>query len=215
MKSNEKLRTDIEDAIKWEPTLYNAEIEVSVSDGIVTLTGTVDSFKKKLHAEDTVKNVSGVRAIVEKLEIDHKTTYQQTDTEIAKEILTALNANWEVADKVQVKVEHGYATLSGELEWNYQKEIAWETVLNLKDVKGLTNAITIRQTTHDEIEKRGIEDAFTRNWAIDQENIAVEVTGNSVTLTGKVDSLYQKEEAERIVWNAPGVWMVDNEILVG
>jgi len=215
MKSNEKLRTDAQNAIKWEPTLYNAEIEVSACDGIVTLTGTVDSFKKKLHAEDTVKNVSGVRAIVEKLEIDHKTTYQQTDTEIAKEILTALNANWEVADKVQVKVEHGYATLFGELEWNYQKEIAWETVLNLKDVKGLTNAITIRQTTHDEIEKRGIEDAFARNWAIDQENIGVEVTGNSVTLTGKVDSLYQKEEAERIVWNAPGVWMVDNEILVG
>jgi osmotically-inducible protein OsmY len=204
---------DVENAIKWEPTLYNAEIGVSATDGIVTLTGTVDSFKKKLHVEDTVKNVAGVRAIVEKLEIDHKTSVQN-DTEIAKEILTALNANWEVADKVQVKVEHGYATLTGELEWNFQKESAWDTVKNLKDVKGVTNAITIRQTTHDEIEKRGIEDAFARNWAIDQEDIGVEVTGNSVTLTGKVDSLYQKEEAERIVWNAPGVWMVDNEILV-
>jgi osmotically-inducible protein OsmY len=90
-----------------------------------------------------------------------------------------------------------------------------DTVMNLSGVKGITNAITITPTTHDEIEKRGIESALARNWAIDQEDVGVEVTGNSVTLTGSVESLYQKEEAERIAWNAPGVWMVDNEIRVG
>lgn len=215
MNTNEKLRTDVQNAIKWEPTLCNAEIGVSTSDGIVTLTGIVDSYKKKLHVEDTVKNVSGVKAIIEKLEIDHKTSYKQTDTEIAKEVTNALSADWEVVDQVKVKVEHGHVTLTGELQWNYQKQSAGEAVISLKDIKGLTNAITIMPTSHDEIEKQGIEDALSRNWTIDQPNIGVEVTGNSITLTGRVDSLYQKEEAERIAWNAPGVWMVDNEILVG
>ena len=215
MKSNDKLRADVQDAIKWEPTLYTSEIGVSTSDGIVTLTGTVDSYKKKMHVEDIVKNVSGVRAINEKLEIDHKTSYQKTDTEIAKEVVNALGADWEVVDKIKVKVEHGYVTLTGELQWNYQKQSAGETVIGLKDIKGLTNAITIMPTSHDEIEKQGIENALSRNWATDQPDIGVEVTGNSITLTGIVDSLYQKEEAERIAWNAPGVWMVDNEILVG
>jgi osmotically-inducible protein OsmY len=215
MKSNDELQRDVQDAIKWEPSLCTAEIGISAKDGLVTLIGVVDSYKKKLHAEDTVKKVSGVKAIIEKLEVNYRTSDQKTDTEIAKEVINALNANWEVADKVQVKVEHGHVTLTGELPWRYQKETAMETVINLSGVKGFTNAITITPTTHDEIEKRGIESALTRNWAIDQDDIGVEVTGNSVTLTGSVESLYQKEEAERIAWNAPGVWMVDNEIRVG
>jgi osmotically-inducible protein OsmY len=215
MKSNEELQKDIQDAIKWEPSLFTAEIGISAKDGIVTVTGVVDSYKKKLHVEDTVKNVSGVKAIIEKLEVNYKTSYQQTDTEVAKEVTNALSGNWDVGEKVQAKVEHGYVTLTGELAWKYQKDAAMDTVMNLSGVKGITNAITITPTTHDEIEKRGIESALTRNWAIDQDDISVEVTGNSVTLTGMVDSLYQKEEAERIAWNAPGVWMVDNEIRVG
>ena len=215
MKSNDELQRDVQDAIKWEPALSTAEIGVSAKYGLVTLTGSVDSYKKKLHAEDTVKNVSGVKAIIEKLEVNYRTSDRQTDTEIAKEVINALSANWEVGDKVQTKVEHGHVTLTGELPWQYQKEAAMDTVINLSGVKGITNAITITPTTHDEIEKRGIESAMVRNWAIDQENISVEVTGNSITLTGTVDSLYQKEEAERIAWNAPGVWMVDNELRVG
>ena len=214
MKNNEKLQKDVQDAIKWEPALCNAEISVSANDGLVTLTGAVDSYKKKLHAEDTVKNISGVKAIIEKLEVNYRTSDRQTDTEIAKEVINALSANWEVGDKVQAKVEHGHVTLTGELPWQYQKEVAMDTLVNLSGVKGITNAITIMPTTHDEIEKRGIESALLRNWAIDQNDIGVEVTGNSVTLTGSVESLYQKEEAERIAWNAPGVWMVDNELRV-
>lgn len=215
MKSNDELQRDVQDAIKWEPALCMAEIGVSAKDGLVTLTGVVDSYKMKLHAEDTVKNVSGVKAIIEKLEVNYRTSDQQTDTEIAKEVINALKANWEVGDKVQVKVERGHVTLTGELPWQYQKEAAMDTVINLSGVKGITNAITITPTSHDEIEKRGIESALIRNWAIDQDDIGVEVGGNTVTLTGRVESLYQKEEAERIAWNAPGVWMVDNEIRVG
>lgn len=215
MKSNEGLQKDVQDAIKWEPVLCTSEIGISVKDGLVTITGVVDSYKKKLHVEDTVKNVSGVKAIIEKLEVSYRTSNQQTDTEIAKEVINALNANWEIGNKVQVKVEHGHVTLTGELVWQYQKETATDTIINLSGVKGITNSITITPTTHDEIEKRGIESALTRNWAIDQDDIGVEVAGNSVTLTGIVESLYQKEEAERIAWNAPGVWMVDNEIRVG
>jgi len=215
MKSNEELQKDVQDAIKWEPALCSAEIGVSVRDGSVTLTGAVDSYKKKLHAEDTVKNVSGVKAIIEKLEVNYHIADQQSDAEIAKEVINALSANREIGDKVQVKVGHGYVTLTGELAWQYQKEAAMDAVLNLYGIKGITNEINIAPATHDEIEKRGIENALIRHWAVYQDNIGVEVTGNSVTLTGSVESLYQKEEAERIAWNAPGVWMVDNEIRVG
>ena len=152
MKSDERLQMDVQDAIKWEPILRTAEIGVSAKAGIITLTGEVDSYKKKSHAEDTAKNVSGVKAIVEKLEVNYRTSDQLTDTEIAKEVINALNANWEVGNKVQVKVEHGHVTLSGELAWQYQKEAARDTVINLSAVKGITNSIIITPTSHDEIE---------------------------------------------------------------
>ncbi len=210
------IKQNVEDALKWEPALYNSEIGVEVKDGVVTLTGVVDSYEKKLHAEDTAKNVSGVRAVVEKIEIKFNATGDQTDTQIAESVVNALSKNWETRDnKIKVKVENGQVTLEGEVLWNYQKEAIKDTVFKLQGVRSVVNSIQVKPITHDEIEKRDIESALIRNWAIDQDDIGVEVAGNSVTLTGRVESIYQKDEAERIAWNAPGVWMVDNEILVG
>jgi osmotically-inducible protein OsmY len=216
MRSNEDLQKDVQNAIKWEPLLHAAEIGVTVKDGIVNLTGTVDSYAKKIEAEDAAKKVAGVKAIVEKIEIKFSNGHsKKTDNEIATEVVSAFKWNWEVpSDKVKVKVENGWVTLSGEVFWNYQKEAARLAVKNLLGVQGVTNSVTIKSETHDEIEKKEIESALLRNWSINSKDIQVKVAGTKVTLKGKVHSLYQKDEAGRIAWNAPGVWSVENDLAI-
>jgi osmotically-inducible protein OsmY len=216
MKSNAELQKDVQDALKWEPLLNAAEIGVTVKDGVVTLTGVVNSYAKKLEAEDAAKNVMGVKAVVEKIEIKYTNTWaKKDDNEIATEVLNAFKWNWSVPnDKVKVKVEKGWVTLEGELEWNYQKEAAKNAVKNLMGVTGVSNNIKIKSETHDALEKKDIEDALRRNWSINDHDIHVKVSGTQVTLTGVVKSWYQKDEAERIVWKTPGIWTVKNELVV-
>ena len=215
MKSNETLQKDVQYAIKWEPLLNAAEIGVTVKDGIVTLTGTVDSYSKKSEAEEAAKKIAGVKAVVEKIEINFGDTGKTSDLDIATEILNAFKWNWEIpSDKVKVKVESGWVSLEGNLNWNYQREAAKKVVSKLIGVKGVTNNIKIESETNDEIEKKDIENALGRNWSMDDSDIQVRVSGHKVTLNGVVDSWYQKDEAGRIAWNAPGVWNVDNELKV-
>ncbi|MGZ3884892.1 MAG: BON domain-containing protein [Bacteroidia bacterium] len=215
MKNNETLQKDVQNAIKWEPLLNAAEIGVTAKDGVVTLTGVVDSYTKKLEAEDAAKNVAGVKAVVEKIEIDLGKFPGTSDNEIASAVLHALTWNFDVPnDKVKVKVEDGRVTLEGELAWNYQKEAAKKSVDHLIGVKAVVNKITIKSETHDEIQKRDIEEALVRNWSIDDRDITVKVSGHTVTLSGTVDSWYQKEEAARIAWKAPGVWALNNDLVV-
>jgi osmotically-inducible protein OsmY len=215
MKTNQDLQKDVQDAIKWEPLLNAAEIGVTVKDGVVTLTGTVDTYAKKLEAEDAAKNVSGVKAVAEEIAIKYGDYNKRSDTEIAKEVLNAWKWNWQVPeDKIKVKVENGWVTLEGELEWNYQREAAKKAIKNLSGVMGVISNIKIKSDTHDAIEKADIECALERNSSIDDLGIQVDVAGNNVTLKGIVNSFYAKDEAEQIAWNAPGVWTVDNELVI-
>lgn len=215
MITNEELQKNVQDALKWEPLLKAAEIGVTVEDGVVTLTGAVDSYAKKLEAEDAAKSIAGVKAVIEKIEIQFGSTWYKSGSEIAIEVLDALNANWEIPnDKVKVKIEDGWVTLDGELSWNYQKQAAKTSIRNLMGVKGVTNNITIRPETQDIIEKRDIEKALARNWSINEQDVQIAVKNNEVTITGTVSSLYQKNQAERIVWNAPGVCSVVNELVI-
>lgn len=215
MKSNTELQTDVQNAIKWEPLLHAAEIGVTAKDGVVSLTGVVDSYAKKVEAENAAKKVIGVKALVEKIEVHFPSAWTKTNAEIANEVLSALNANWSVPkDKVTVKVEDGWVTLEGELPWNYQKEAAKSAVHYLTGVKGVINNIKIKSESHDAIEQKDVENAIGRSWAVDDTDIQVEVSGTTVTLTGTVDSWYQKDEAGRIAWNTPGIWHVKNELVV-
>ncbi|MEO5889152.1 MAG: BON domain-containing protein [Ferruginibacter sp.] len=215
MKTNSELQKDVQDAIIWEPLLQAAEIGVTAKDGVITLTGIVDNFTKKMEAENAAKNVSGVKAVAENIEVNYGHSFKKSDTEIANEILNAWKWNWQVpADKVKVKVEGGWVTLEGELEWNYQKESAKKSVQNLAGVKGVTNVITIKSESLDEVEKSAVESALARNWSLNDKDIKVKVSGNSVTLTGGVNSIYQKEEGNRLAWSAPGVWSVDNQLVI-
>jgi len=215
MKTNENLQKDVQNAIKWEPLLNAAEIGVTVKDGVVTLSGIVDSYSKKLEAESAAKSVTGVKALVEKIEIRFSSDWNKNDNDIATEVLNAFKFNWEVPnDKVKVNVEKGWVTLEGELEWNYQKEAAKKAISTLMGVKGVSNNITIKSDSRDAIEKDDIECALERNASTDDESISVAVAGNKVVLSGIVHSFYQRDEAERIAWNAPGVWNVDNKLVI-
>jgi osmotically-inducible protein OsmY len=216
MKSNQDLQKEIQEALKWEPLLHAAEIGVIVKDGIVTLTGTVDSYAKKLEAENATKKVAGVQALVEKIEIKHiNSSSKLDDAEIAHNITQALKWNLEVPkEKVRVKVENGWITLEGELQWKYQSDCVISSIKNLLGVTGISNKIKIKPSTEEVIELQNIVEALRRNWSIDDRNIEVSLKNHNVIISGKVNSWYEKNEAERIAWNAPGVWNVINKLEV-
>jgi osmotically-inducible protein OsmY len=213
MKNNETLQKDVQDAIKWEPLLNAAEIGVTCKDGVVTLTGTVNNYERKLQAENAAKGVAGVKAVVEKIFVDFGESEEVNDNKIADEILSAFKWNWDIPNHtLKVKVEEGWVSLDGELEWNYQKQAAYSSASRQIGVKGVINNITVKSISEDEIEHNEIEKALGRNWSLSSQNVFVNVVGNRVTLTGTVASLFQKDEAARIAWNAPGVWNVQNDL---
>jgi osmotically-inducible protein OsmY len=216
MKTDSQLQQDVMAELKWEPLLRAAEIGVTAKDGIVTLSGTVDGYGKKSEAEDAAKRVAGVKAVVEAIEIKYANGWaKKEDSDIASEIVNALKWNWEVpSDTVKTRVEGGWVTLEGELEWNFQSEAAVKSVRQLLGVLGVTNRIKIKSRTDDAIEKTDIERALQRNWSISDTDIVVNVSGHKATLTGTVESLFQKDEAGRIARNAPGVWNVANDLIV-
>lgn len=212
MKTNAELQTDVQNAIKWEPLLHAAEIGVTAKDGVVSLTGEVDSYVKKMEAENAAKKVIGVKALIEKIEVKIPNKWEKTDTEIVDKVLKALKKTWSLPkDKVTVKVENGWVTLGGELLWNYQREDAKKAVRYLSGVKGLINNIKIKSESNDAIEKNMVEKALRRS-SIDDSDINVKVSGTTVTLSGTANSWYQKDEAERIAWKTPGIWHVNNEL---
>lgn len=215
MKNNKELQKDVEEAIKCEPLLNATEIKVIAEDGIVTLTGIVDSIDMKFEAEHATRKVVGVKAVVEKIEIKSSCNGKQFDNEIAIEVLNALKLNDDIENgKVKINVEGGLVTLEGELEWNYQRESAEKSINHLFRVNGVINKIKTKSETMDEVEKSNIERALVRNESLNDKNIKVSVSGNNVILNGNVNSLYEKSEAEKIALNAPGVWTVDNKLIV-
>jgi osmotically-inducible protein OsmY len=215
MKTNEELQNDVQDAIKWQPLLQAAEIGVTAKNGVVTLSGVVNSFTKKIEAEKAAKSVIGVRAVVENIDVKISTSLLKNDEDLATEILSSMKWDWSVPnDKVQVKVEDAWVTIDGNVEWNYQKEAARSCAANLIGVKGVTNNLVVKADSKDNIEQEDIEKALSRSWMVDDHNIQVKVKGNKVVLRGAVESIFEKDEAARLAWNAPGVNEVDNELAV-
>ncbi len=213
MKTDNEILKDVQDELKWDPYLSSSEIGVSVKNGIVTLTGIVDSYWKKLAAENAAKKISGVMAVVQKIEVKLSAVGKRTDTDIAQAIQNAFR--WSVLvpkDKIKVKVEDGWVSLEGDVEWEYQKNAARKSVEKLEGVIGVTNNIrVVSKVTPGEIKKK-IKSAFVRSASVDSDRIDVEVDGGTVTLSGKVRSWAERDEAEREAWLAPGVTKVKNEI---
>ncbi|HEY0666968.1 MAG TPA: BON domain-containing protein [Sphingobacteriaceae bacterium] len=213
MKTDLQIQKDVMDEIRWDPYLNSAEIGVAVKNGVVSLSGMVDSYSKKLFAEVAAKRVAGVKALAEDIQVGNSPSYRKTDAEIAEAVLNALK--WHTAvqeDQIQIKVEDGNVRLEGEVDWAYQRDSANTAIQNLNGVRTVINMISIKsQATPFDI-KQKISAAFQRSANLDAEKITIEVSDNQVILRGKVRSLAEKEDAESAAWAAPGITRVDNRL---
>ena len=214
-RTDAAIQADVMAELKYEPRVLPNEIGVVVKDGVVTLTGWVDSYTKKWAAEDAAHRVRGDKAVANDIEVRLPTSSQRTDADIAKAALNALE--WDAfvpTDRIKVTVSNGWVTLTGDVDWQFQREDAERVVRRLTGVRGVTNLITVKpKVTPSEIREK-IEDALVRNAETDAERITVEVQGSKVILRGTVRSWAEKDEAERAAWAAPGVTSVDNRITV-
>lgn len=215
MKTDAKIKLDVQDELAWEPSIDETKIGVAVDEGVVTLSGEVDSHSKKIAAEKAAKRVSGVKAVAEDIVVKFPSSLDKSDTEIAKAAVDALEWHSSVPnDSVIVKVENGWVSLSGAVKWAYQKYSATNAVKDLVGVKGVSNSISIKQDVKPILVKDTIEEAFERSARIDAKGIMVSTDGNTVTLSGKVNSIKEKEEAEKAAFRAPGVLHVVNKLKV-
>jgi osmotically-inducible protein OsmY len=211
INTDEEIQKDVLAELKWDAQVQPNEIGVSVKDGVVTLTGWVNSYLKRWAAEDAAHRVGGVKAVANDIEV--KLFSERTDADIAEAAIRALQWDASVpAEKIQVTVSKGWVTLKGEVNWNFEKQDAERVVRRLTGVKGVSNLITVKpSTTPSELKKR-IEDALVRNAKVDANKITVEVQGSKAILKGSVRAWIEKEEAERVAWLAPGVTSVENRI---
>jgi len=212
---DEAIQKDVLDELKWNAYVRPNEIGVSVKDGIVTLTGWVDSYMKKIAAEEAAHRVPGVKAVANDIEVRLLSSDERTDADLAAAVLNALK--WDAAiptGKIDVTVSKGWVTLKGEVEFAFQKRDAERAVHRLTGVKGVTNLITVTSHVSPSELKQQIEKALVRNAQTDASHITVEMQGSKAILRGTVRSYAEKKAAEDTAWSAPGVTDVDNRITI-
>ena len=213
MKTDLEIKQDVIEELKWEPFLNASQIGVSVKEGVVTLSGSIDSYSKKIAAEKATKNVLGVKAVALDLEVNLPGSSIRNDTDIAEAVVNALKTHSAVREnKINVKVESGVVTLEGIVDWEFQKNSARMMVENLMGVKGIVNTIQIKQKTSIEDIKQKVSAAFHRSATIDASGIDIEIIDNKAILKGNVRSWAEKEDAENAVWSANGIERVDNRL---
>jgi osmotically-inducible protein OsmY len=209
------LRQNILDELEFEPSIDAAHIGVAVEDGIVTLTGHVSSYWEKTTAENVVKRVKGVKGLAEEIEVRLVGLKGTADDEIAKRAVDAITWNVSIPrDKVQVKVQDGWITLTGKLEWQYQKNAAAEAVRGLAGVVSVANQIEITPRASVSDIKKRIENALKRDAETEAQTIHVKVLDGKVTLEGKVRAWSERQAAERAAWSSPGVRAVEDRISI-
>ena len=207
------LRSTVAMQIDWEPEVMSRDVAVSAREGVVTLTGFVNNYYEKIAAERAAKSVYGVRGVANDLEV--KTIGTHTDPEIARDVVKAMMVDVMVPDKqIEVTVKNGYITLEGDVNWYFQRSAAAACAHRIAGAKGVHNEILVKPSVSaTEVETR-IENALKRSAEVDARRITVTARDGEVQLNGRVRSWFEREEAERAAWAAPGVTEVIDHIAV-
>lgn len=211
-KTDLDVKNDVINELMWDPSVTSSNVKVSAHDGIVTLRGTVPHFIEKVAAEQAAERVGGVKAVADELEV--KGVFDKTDEEIARAALNALQWNYSVPNDIKVAVDKGWVTLNGEAEWDFQRNAAKNSVSELLGVCGVTNMIAIKSKVQPSDIKTRIEEALKRSAESEGKKIGVSVSGDKVTLTGKVHSISEKDDARMAAWMAPGIMTVENNLTI-
>lgn len=213
--TDRELQQHIQSALDWEPSVQAADIGVSVENGVATLRGDVESFAEKEAAERVALHVYGVRAVANDLNVRIPTAAERSDSDIAQAALNALRWHTSVPEKnLTVVVRNGWITLSGAVDWQFQRDAAARAVRYLTGVRGVTNTITIHPSLKAGDVRGKIEEAFRRSAEIDARRVNVTVQDGKVVLSGNVRSFAERQEAEKAAWAAPGVAQVDDRLTI-
>jgi len=214
-KSDSEIQKDVRSELQWDPSVVSQGINANVRDGVVTLAGIVPRFYLKYNAEDAARRVRGVKSIDDQLEVMDPDSYASTDDEVAEMARQILKWNYQVPDGVHVVVDNGRVTLSGVVDWDYQRAAAAKAVSSLVGVFDVVNDITIKETSLDSSEVRSqIENSLGRLTATAEHNIGVSVVGDTVTLSGSLNSSNEIEAVRIAAWNAPGIRNVVNQLKI-
>lgn len=215
MKTDAELKTDVEAELDWDPALDATAIGVSVRDGVVTLTGHIETHAEKHAVERALRRVSGVKAIALELDVRLSPEHRRSDTDIATAAEQALLWNTQVpVEPIRITVDKGWITLSGEVDWDYQRRAVEKAIRPLMGVVGLSNQIMIKPRVTPGDLQRSISAALKRQVERELKGMEVQVQGNTVTLRGRVHSWHEREAAQGVAWSAPGVRAVINELRV-
>ncbi|HEU4993624.1 MAG TPA: BON domain-containing protein [Gemmatimonadaceae bacterium] len=213
-KTDLELQRDVINEIHWDPSA-DGEIGVAAKDGVITLSGTVNSHAHKFSVIRAAERVFGVKAIAEDLVVKLPTSALRSDTDIAHAAVAALKWNVQVPpDRLMVRVDDGWLVLEGSVDWEYQRKAADESIRSLTGVKGVTNSITITQRPAAGDVRRRIEEALKRSAEVDARHVSVETRDGRVVLRGTVRSWTERKDAERAAWSAPGVTAVEDQLAI-
>lgn len=214
-KTDSQLQQDILAELRWDPKINAAHIGVEVSKGVVTLSGHVDSFVEKWNAEQAVKRVPGVKILAVELDVMLPNDNKRSDTEIALAVSNALRHNIYRLDQfVKAKVEAGIVTLTGEAQWQYQVDAATNAIRYLAGVVGINNRVLLKPSISVSAVKKDIDDAIQRRARNDMKNIQVEIKGNEVLLSGKVEDWSERNLAIDAAWGVVGVQKVSDQMTI-
>lgn len=216
MKTDADLKREVMAELDWDPAVKSTGIGVAVRNGVVTLTGHLDTYAEKLAVEKALRRVDGVAAIALELDVRLSPEHRRSDTDIAQAAESALKWQSTVpAEAIRLTVENGWVRLQGEVEWDYQRKAAEKAIRDLRGVVGISDEITLKHKPVPTDLARRIQDALTRQAVREARHVTIEVHDGTVTLRGKVNSWHERDAIQGATWSAPGVRAIINELTVG